>query len=173
MAEFKPLGPFKIKYDKRAGGGRTVQKNGFWEESEPLKTLKKKCGIYVFAIKPPRTRVFTPCYVGQAKKTFGAEAFTNDKLHKYNDALADYKKGAPYMFFLAHPDGKKNIKQIGELEDYLIMMGFAVNLLIQNDKGARLPNWAVTGVIRDGGKKPSNAANHVAKMFKIKSRKGV
>ena len=173
MAEFKAFGPFTRACDHRDGGGRTIQKDGFWEAQDQLSSLKGKFGIYVFAIKPPRTKVYTPCYVGQAKKSFGSEAFTNDKLLKYNNALADYKKGAPYMFFLAHPDTKKNLKQIGQLEDYLIMMGFAVNAEIQNDKGAKLPIWAVSGVIRGTVKKPAAAARHIAGMFEIKSRKGV
>lgn len=173
MAEFKPFGPFPMTCDKRHAGGRTIQKNGFWDASEQLTLLKEKIGVHVFAIKPPRTKVFTPCYVGQAKKSFGTEALTNDKLLKYNNALADYKRGAPYMFFLVHPDTRKNFPQIGQVEEYLIMMGFAVNAEIQNDRGAKLPNWAISGVIRGKTARATVAAGHVAKMFEIKSRKGV
>ncbi|MFZ5572876.1 MAG: hypothetical protein ACOZF0_20955 [Thermodesulfobacteriota bacterium] len=173
MTEFKAEGPYRIDVEKRKGGGRTIQKDDFWENSGVPNAMKTKFGIYVFAIKPSGTKTFTPCYVGQAKNSFYAEAFTTDKLHKYNDALADYKKGAPYMFFLVHPAQKKNLSQISELEDYFIMMGFAVNANIQNDKGAKLPKWSISGIIRGDAKKPTKAAHHIAKMFQIKSRKGV
>ncbi|SRR6266498_1069116 len=172
MADFKVRGPYPVRCDKRIAG-RVVIKERFWESHPELSSIEDKCGVYVFAIKPPRTEIFTPCYVGQAKKNFTQEVFTNDKLLKYNLALADYKSGAPKLFFLIHPNTKKNIKQIEELEDYLIMMGFAVNPNIQNDKGAKLPEWAISGVVRGAAKKPSKTAKHLARMFEIKSRKGV
>jgi hypothetical protein len=172
MAEFKVCGPYRVQYEKRPNA-RVIKKDGFWDVTRDVATLKAKCGIYVFAVKPPGTKLYTPCYVGQAKKSFGQEAFSNDKLFKYNLVLAEYRKGAPYMFFLVHPRTKKNMKQIGELEDFFIMMGFAVNPNIQNDKGAKLPAWSVSGVIRGTIKKPSNTAKHFSSMFAIKSRKGV
>src|SRR5258708_1752843 len=120
MADFKVHGPYPVQCDKRING-RVVNKETFWDKTRDLLALKPKSGVYVFAIKPPRTAIYTPCYVGQAKKGFGREVFTDGKLLKYNLALADYKSGAPKIFFLVHPSTKKNIKQIGELEDYLIM----------------------------------------------------
>jgi hypothetical protein len=52
------------------------------------------------------------------------------------------------------------------------MMGFAVNSNIQNDKGAKLPDWSIAGLIRSP-KKPTDAARDLGRMFDFKSRKGV
>lgn len=171
MAEFTVQGPFKLEVRKPPAGGRRIHPDGFWGAAG-LSGIRDACGVYVFAIKPPRTTVYTPCYVGKATGSF-TEALTNDKLHKYDNALGEYKSGAPVLFFLQHPKGKKNHTQIGQVEEYLIMMGFAVNPEIQNDKGAKLPDWEIRGVVRGGTKKPSKAAKHLSSMFAIKSRKGV
>jgi hypothetical protein len=173
MAEFRCYGPFPLETQHRHGGGRSIVRDGFWESDAWLSELKPAIGIYVFAIKPPRTDVYTPCYVGQAKRSFEQEALHDLKMRKYDNALADYQKGAPYLFFLAHPKTKPNLTQIRELETYLIMMGFAVNEDIQNDQNAKLPAWSIAGLVRSRIKKPTNDAREIGKMFRIKSRKGV
>ena len=98
MAEFKVHGPFRLETEKRHGGGRTIVKDDFWSSAPSLDSLSTAIGVYVFAIKPPRTTLYTPCYVGQAKRPFEKEALHSDKIRKYNNALADYKSGAPYFF---------------------------------------------------------------------------
>ena len=173
MAEFKVHGPFRLVTEKRYGGGRTIVRDDFWTSNDVLESLRSAIGVYVFAIKPPGTTLYTPCYVGQAKRPFEKEALHNDKILKYNNALADYKRGAPYLFFLAHPKTKPNLKQITELEDYLIMMGFAANPYIQNDKGAKLPKWSIAGIVRSSAKHPTTSAKNIASMFVIKSKRGV
>ena len=170
MTEFVVHGPFPIPTYKQASGGRALYTGAFWEN---LDGLQSRHGVYVFAIKPPRTKTYTPYYVGQATNTFKHEVFHASKLNKYQRALNDYKRGAPAIFLLVHPRTKTNRKEITELEDFLIMMGFAANQDIQNDQGAKLPGWSIKGVVRSTAKKASAEAKLIAGMFKIKSRLGV
>ena len=173
MAEFKVHGPFRLETRKLHGGGRNIVRDDFWSSDGALEILRGSIGVYVFAIKPPRTETYTPCYVGQAKISFEKEALHDDKILKYNTALGDYKSGSPHLFFLAHPRTKINQKQITELEDYLIIMGFVANPEIQNDKGAKLPKWAISGIVRSKTRKPTKSEKHVASRFVIKSKNGV
>jgi len=168
MAEFKVEGPFPLRREKRPAGN-VIVKDGFWDSSKKLPTLQEKVGVYVFAIKPPRTKIYTPCYVGQAKHSFKKEVLSDHKLGKYNNALTRRKKGAPYLFLLVHPNQRTNITQIRDLENYLIMMGFAANHQIENDKGAKLPEWGISGVIRTTTKKASAQAKKLKAMFRIKT----
>ncbi|HEV7166229.1 MAG TPA: hypothetical protein VGO35_12685 [Gammaproteobacteria bacterium] len=173
MAEFTVRGPFKVSVQKRPTGARVLNVEGFWESSKELPRLRNRFGVYVFAIKPPRTSVSWPYYVGQATKTFEREVFTDRNLLRYERALNGFKKGSGMVFLLEHPPTKCNHKHISEIEDYLIMMGFAVNEDIENDRGAKLPDWVIRGIIRGKVRNPSHSARALAKMFEIKGRQGV
>jgi len=173
MAEFTVRGPFVLKTITKASGARQIDVTNFWKNGKILSALRKRSGVYVFSVKPPRTKTYTPYYVGQAKNTFEQECFADRNLRKYESALNDYRKGAGVMFFLEHPRTKVNEKQIKELEQYLIVLGYAVNEDIENDQNAKLPEWSIRGIVRSSSRKPSVSAKHLSKMFEIKSKKGV
>jgi hypothetical protein len=166
MAEFKVHGPFPVKVLKKAGG-RCLNADGFWKTSDELKRLSKEVGVYVFGIKASGAKTFFPYYVGQAKKNFEQEVFTPHKLVKFQNALLNFAKGAPALFLVVHPAqlGPKNKKEIVLIEDYFIELGFSINSDIENDKNAKLPPWAISGVVRGKKGKASNAAISFREMF--------
>lgn len=167
MIEFKVHGPFRIKTIKKASA-RVLNPDTFWADKR-LHHLATQTGAYVFAIKPSRVTAFTPYYVGRATKVFEREVFTPDKLLKYYNALAQFKKGYPAFFFVATPrkKGPVNKKAISEVESYFTQLGFLVNPSIENVQGTKLPNWSVGGLIRSKARKISRSAKEFAAMFEL------
>lgn len=171
MATFTVHGPFQVPYEKRPAGrvfNNDVLKN-FWGTSE-TRSLKDQVGVYVFAIKPPKSATYVPFYVGQTTNAFGREVFTDHKIIKYHNAIANYKRGAPYLFLLVHPAHKTNKKQITAIEDHLILVGYSVNPKIENDKGVPKPEWAIQGVLGTETRGASKAAVSFRQMFAIEGR---
>jgi len=165
MASFKVHGPFTLDYEKRPGG-RTLVFDEFWAEDSEAEYLADECGCYVFAIQ---NKGLTPIYVGQATKTFRQETFNPANKHKYHDGFSEYAKGTPVMFFIVHPSqkGKRNTKQIGEIEDFLIQSGVAKNPDLQNVRGAQKPKWSIQGVIRSGKGKRSHDESELRRLFDL------
>lgn len=165
MASFKVHGPFEISYEKRKGG-RVLLFDDFWSEDSDAHYLAGQCGCYAFAIQ---NRGLTPIYVGQAAKTFKQETFNPPNKHKYQDGFSEYGKGTPLMFFIVHPDqkGRRNEKQIAEIEDFLIQAGVAKNPNIQNVRGAQRPKWSIQGVIRSGKGKRSKGETAFRRLFDL------
>ena len=120
--------------------------------------LSERRGAYVFGVRSGGG--ITPVYVGQAKRGYAQECFTADKGLKYTLGLAAYEKGTPVLFFVAVPrkKGPTNEKVIHDLEDFLIQNAKAKNPDLVNKRGAKEANWAISGVIRSGQGKPSEAA---------------
>jgi hypothetical protein len=73
------------------------------------------------------------------------------------------------MFFVVHPEqrGRKNEKEIEEIEDFLIQNGVARNPEMQNVRGAQQPAWGIYGVIRGGKGKSSHAQGAFRRIFDI------
>lgn len=168
MATFTAHGPFAVPYEKRPGG-RVFSKeklDTFWEASGP-KEFRGRKGLYVFAIKPPATSRFTPFYIGQTRRDFGSEVFTDHKINKYHGALCHYERGAPYLFLIVHPKHKLNARHITEIEDYLIISGKEVNPDLENERGTSGPDWAIQGVLGTEARGASHAAKAIKAMFSI------
>lgn len=165
MASFKVEGPFEISYEKRKGG-RTLVFDEFWSEDSPAHYLGEKCGCYVFAV---RGRGLNPIYVGKATKAFKQETFNPTNKHKYSDGFSEYGKGTPVMFFVVHPNqkGRKNQKEIEQIEDFLVQTGVAKNPRLQNVRGAQRPKWSVQGVVRSGKGKRSEGEKAFRRLFDL------
>ena len=75
------------------------------------------------------------------------------------------------MFFVVHPTkkGKKNVTQIGLIEDFLIQSGVAKNPDIQNVKGAGRPKWSIKGVVRSTAGKRSAGEADFARLMDIQN----
>lgn len=157
MAEFSVYGPYDMPFEQ-AAGGRRLHYDEFWQQSGEVKKLADERGLYVFAIRAGKG--FTPIYVGSATKTFSQECFNPTNRHKYLEGMADYRKGSPVMFFLVHPKqkGKTNVRQITEMETFLIQLAAQKNPALQNVKGTAGPEWAIKGVVRSSKGKPSASA---------------
>jgi hypothetical protein len=157
MPIFNVHGPFKVPvYEGKAA--RTVTSDegqAFWIKNT---SLAKRRGCYVFGIRSGGG--VTPIYVGKATKSFKQEVFQPHKLTKYQQALADYLKGTPVLFFLAPPatKGAPNVTSIGELEEFLIQTAVLKNPDLLNVKGTKKADWGIAGIIRGGVGKPSKAA---------------
>jgi hypothetical protein len=167
MASFKVNGWFEVDYEKRKGG-RTLVFDDFWSEGSKAHPLAGECGCYVFAIKTGRG--LEPIYVGKATKTFKQETFNPGNRHKYHAGFSEYAKGLPIIFFVVHPSqkGKKNEKEIGKIEQFLIQTGAAKNPGLQNVRGARRPKWSIRGVVRSNGKgKRTKAEGAFRRLFDL------
>ena len=136
----------------------------FWEENE---LIADRIGCYVFAIKTGRSIV--PYYVGLTTKSFISECFTDHKLKHYHYTINEYDRGKPVMFFVLHPKakGRPNIKEIEEVENFLIQVGVAVNPNIRNIRSTKQPTWSIKGVVKSGQGNISNDAKLFKKMMGI------
>lgn len=167
--EFKVTGPYRIPVEKGEGTYRypIISAEGvkaFWQEYHQI---AKRTGCYVFAMQAGQG--ITPAYIGKATKSFEQEVFTSDKLVKYYECMAEYKKGTPVLFFLEAPQkaGPLNVKNIKRLEAFLIREGKLVNPNLRNVQGTKPEAWGITGVLRSTQGKPSESAQRFRKAFRI------
>jgi hypothetical protein len=167
MAEFFVNGPFDVPYTKGPKGDRRITKqNGidFWKQHASLETA---VGCYVFCLG---NKTLKPVYIGKTANAFCQRAFNADNLEKFTDAVV-HQKGTPKMFLIAmkNAPGKVNVKQIDEVETYLIQAGLAVNPDIANDKKTKVEQWRIQGVIRaKQGEATKASAKMLRQTFKIK-----
>ena len=164
MNNYSVFGPYNIPIKLKPNGRRIGELDTFWNE---VHELTDRCGCYVFAMSV--SRGFVPYYVGKATKGFKKECFSSDKPNKYNEALSEYKRGRPVMFFVAHPikKGKLNEREISDIEDFLIQLSIARNDALLNIKGTKQPEWSISHVIRGRKGKPSKAEQKFKKMLGI------
>lgn len=157
MPAFTVSGPCKVPiYAGKAARTITAdQVKAFWKINP---SVAAKRGCYIFAIRSGGG--ITPLYVGRATRTFKQEVFAPHKLAKYQQALADYLRGAPVLFFITSPTGRgaPNRTVIADLEDFLIQTAVAANPDLLNVRGTRSGDWEIAGVLRSGVGRPSQAA---------------
>lgn len=167
MAEFLIAGPYAIPFHWKPGG-RALHVKEFWTQSRVVEELARERGCYVFAVRAGKGA--TPLYVGKATKSFKQECLNPGNVRKLLDALADYAKGAPVLYFVRHPSqrGKTNEKQIGEIENFLIQSASIRNPGVQNVHGREAPKWRIHGVIRSGQGKPSRAESSFKRLMGIR-----
>ena len=166
MLSFTPNGPFEIPVysGKAANTITTAEVQQFWKDNAAYANRR---GCYVFGIRSGRG--LTPFYVGKATKGFKQEAFAPHKLAKYLQALADYRKGTPVIFFIAAPTQKGVVNKVAikNLEDFLIQTATSSNPDLLNVKGTKQADWAIAGVVRGGVGKPSGAARALRKCLQV------
>jgi len=159
MVNFEVFGPFPVPVTKAVGGRHITQDNvrEFWDAVTPH-TLAESVGCYVFTLGSGRR--FTPYYVGKSTRPFKREIFTPHKKLRYHEALVSTQRRKPSMFFLrpSKGSGKKVGGAIGKLEKFLISAAVAENPNLVNVRGTKAPKWAINGVLRSRGGKPSTAA---------------
>jgi hypothetical protein len=162
MTVFAVDGPRDVPSYHGKAGGRTITDDNVREFWKANHDLTKRRGCYAFGIRAGKG--FTVGYVGKATKGFKGEVFAHHKLTRYQQFLADYRKGTPVLFFLVVPrsKGAPNNKHIGQLEDFLIQTGVRANPHLLNIKGTAEEEWGIGGLLRSGHGKPSKAA----KLFK-------
>jgi hypothetical protein len=168
-AEYKVHGPFPVPVERRRGG-RTPEKvalRDFWDH-EVGPELASARGCYVFGMKVPRG--ITPIYVGKATKTFRGECFAPQKLaDHYNPALLDYLKGKPMLFLVVQKikKGKPNLREIGEIEKFLIQVAVAKNPHLSNVHHTKQDRWCIDGVIRAKQGTNSTASGKFKRMMAL------
>lgn len=163
--QFVVRGPFEVRTTK-LNAGRTITTENvkvFWEEHPDEAWLR---GCYVFAMRAGRG--LTPGYVGKATKTFKQEVFTPQKVMKYQQFLARYRRGAPVMFFIEAPKkrGLANGRHIAGLEAFLIQVAAAANSELLNVQGTKEADWSIQGVLRSKGK-PSKEARALKRTLNL------
>ena len=97
------------------------------------------------------------------------EVFTNDKLNRYNQFLADRKRGRPVLFLVVAPlnRGKPAKSKIGAMEKELIKLAKAANPGMGNKIGIKAPRWGIAGVIRGGKGKTGGPARALRQILGI------
>lgn len=161
MAEHNVFGQFRVPVEDKPAARRIGDPNKFWKDvqdhkNKKVRSLANKCGVYVFGMRAAGGIV--PYYIGKTTKSFEKECFQVHKLDKYNDALSEYKKGTPVMFFIVSPKPAAKDGEIRLIEDFLIQLGVARNEKLLNFRGiAKPPSWSIKGVIRHKGKPPKSA----------------
>jgi len=63
--------------------------------------------------------------------------------------------------------GNPNATHIGDLEKFLIQTGLAANPELLNIKGTKAAEWGISGVLRGGKGKQSEAARDFKKFMKL------
>jgi hypothetical protein len=163
---FDVYGSFEVPYYQGAAGRTITDENirEFWEQHQNFADNK---GCYIFGIKAGRG--YTPAYVGKATRTFKQEVFAPHKLAKYQQFLADYRKGTPILFLVVTPTkrGAPNVTHINDLEAFLIQIALAANPDLLNIKGTQMEEWGIAGVLRGGKGKPAKDAIEFKKMMKV------
>lgn len=168
MTQFEVHGPHEIPFYKGVGGRVITDDNvrSFWNKH---RSSGLRVGCYVFAIR--NKGAYTPIYVGKATKNFKQEALSAPKLSKYQQAMVDFIRGKPVMFFMSHPikKGMNNKKHINQLEQFLIQTAMAVNPNIMNIKGTKEAKWGIKGILRSNPGKPTKSARELKKVLNIKT----
>ncbi len=166
MTIFSIAGPQRVPF-YQGKGGRTIRDEDiltFWKHN---KRYEKSRGCYIFGIRAGKGH--TPGYIGKATKGFKQEIFAHHKLTRYQQFLVQYAKGTPILFFIVAPvqKGKPNLKHIGELEKYLIGLGFTANPDLLNVQDTKAENWGIKGIVRGGQGKVSAGTSGFRKMMGI------
>jgi hypothetical protein len=167
MANFVVMGPYRIPtYSGK--GGRTITDENIEEFWQSNSRYEGRRGCYVFGIRAGGG--YTPGYVGKATKGLKNEVFTPHKLTRYQQFLVDYGKGTPVLFFVLAPvqKGKANNAQIGAVEKYLINLEITANPGLLNEKGTRMPDWGIKGVIRGGKGKTAAGTKDFRRMMGVR-----
>lgn len=163
---FTVEGPFNVPFYQGSGGRTITDENvrDFWKS---FPTFAERRGCYIFGVRAGKG--LTPGYVGKATKSFRSEVFAHHKLSRYQQFLADYRRGTPIMFFIVAPrkKGVPNSGHIKELEEFLIQNGIVANPELLNIKGTKVEEWGIGGVIRGGKGKPSARARSFKTLMKL------
>jgi hypothetical protein len=163
---FTIVGPREVFYYQGRAGRTILDENvtQFWQANSDL---AKERGCYVFGVRAGKG--LTPAYVGKATASYRQEVFSPHKLTRYQQFLADYKKGTPILFFIVAPRrrGAPNSSRIAELEQFLIQTGVAANPWLMNVRGTKTEEWGVGGLIRGGKGKPSTSAREFKRLMKM------
>jgi hypothetical protein len=147
MAEFITVGPFSFQplgWPQQRIYTRLLAEDFCNRHPDVLDSA----GCYVFALKA--SQGYKPWYIGKTDTSFRSEAFTNDKLQKYNEAVSNGQRGTGLLFFLVAPGraGQQRHRRISELERYLIQDAAKKNPDLVNVHGANAPDWGIRGILR-------------------------
>ena len=171
--KYNLFGEFEIP---RADNGRVTNEvlRNFWEKPEKSKKgLATASGCYIFGIRAARG--IRPWYVGQATVTFKQECFTPDKRDRYDEVLANHRRGTPVLFLLARMTPKRGqfLRRLGDrdadwVEKLLIQHCLSANAKLLNVQGAVLPTEVVIhGLLNTPRGKPSKGAQDLRRLLNL------
>ncbi len=135
----------------------------FWNRH---RELKKRRGVYIFAIET--SKGIDPLYVGQTKaaKGFGQECFTDRNQNKCHKGLDRYKEeSTPAMFFIMYPKrrGVPKGKVITQVEQFMTWLAEIKNPNLKNDRGRIGKKLSIQGIIGDGRGSSTDASKALRK----------
>ncbi|HTD36371.1 MAG TPA: hypothetical protein VK669_02560 [Candidatus Limnocylindrales bacterium] len=165
-------GPFVLPTVKNQNGTKRIGDNVKQAFAETDYAHRKGC--YIFAVSRGHGAI-VPHYIGQTKKSFFSECFTDHKLRKYDVALHSDSYGKPMLFFVEAPaaKGPVNSKALTALEDYLIGLGLQRNAKLKNIRGTRNaePPFAIKDVHTKRRGKPRAEVTAFRRMLGINAKK--
>jgi hypothetical protein len=129
-------------------------------------SLTERRGCYLFAV---RNRGLRAAYVGKATQGFGQEAFTPDKLQKYNTALHEWPHGTPVLLFVMTPQRVYSAALIGDVEKYLIRSAKRAWPDLLNVHHAGADDWDIAGVTAPHAGRRSQAESELARLLRFET----
>ena len=166
-ANYEVLGPVQIPYEINSNRSKFITKRLGLEQiqSEGYSELR---GCYIFCMTGSHGSI-KPYYVGKSAKSFTAEAFTSDKVNKYNSVLHRVTHGKPVMMFVVPVvlQGKFNSRALTALEQYLIGLAYQCNSDIQNIQGIPRSTFEIIGIHRPKKGPKSQSLTAFTRAFKI------
>ena len=127
--------------------------------------LLEEVGCYIFLFRA--SRGYKPWYIGKTDNSFRSETFANDKLQKYNEAVASGQSGTGQLIFLVAPGrvGNSRSRRIAELELYLIQEAANKNPDLINVRGTSGPDWGIRGVLRSSRGTSNRASQELKRVM--------
>jgi hypothetical protein len=157
-------GPYPVDYTTNKHGTKRIEADHGRRFFEDIPHLGSCHGCYVFAI---RNRGLRAAYIGMAAHGFGQEVFTNDKLHKYNEALHEWTHGSPVFLFVVTPGRVRSRALIREVEQYLIRSAKRAWPDLLNVHHAGEDNWDISGVTSPHRGRRSEAEMSLVQLLKF------
>lgn len=158
-------GPYEVPFSLNPKGSKHVSTEdgrSFWDDYDGL---GEERGCYLFGIRSgPGLRAG---YVGKATKSFRQEAFTADKLQKYNTALHEWSHGTPVLMFVITPPRVTSAKLITDVEEYLIRSAKRAWPELLNKHHAGADDWDISGVTAPHKGRRSDAELALLRMLKL------
>lgn len=157
-------GPYEVLCSVNGKRSKHIGKDDGRELWDEYNGLGDERGCYLFGIRTGRA--VRAAYVGKATKSFQQEAFTADKLQKYNAALHEWSHGTPVMLFVITPKNIRSAKLITDVEEWLIREAKRAwpDLLNKHHTGA--DNWQISGVTAPHKGRRSDAELELVRMLR-------
>ncbi len=166
MATFELSNEYDVPIKIAKNGAKSFDREKIkqWAKEEELLGLK---GVYIFSIRAGRG--VKPWYVGKTEKqNFLKEAFNPRNAGALYDVINN-QKGTLVIQFITQvrSRGVPNMRQVGEIEFFLIGHASERNKNLLNNNGVKKSDWVIKGVYNSGRGKRTKRQIEFCKLMGI------